>query len=931
MKPLNLDNRPCSPISSNCVIWQGPDIPCIKLCTGDTISDVIFKLATELCTIMDQLKVSNYDLSCLNLSACPPEDFQALIQLLINKICELNGIPVDDGKSSGCPDCVVSVAPCLVENGQTTMQLIDYVQMIANKLCSLISEIESINEQIGIINTTLVDLQFQIDNLPVYTLPSIQMDCILSGVQPLDAAVNALINNPLGYCALLSSTGTPTDINTAVLSQCITDIDQPLAALPAVNTFSAYYSGSWVNAVALGAAPTVSNAIKNIWVAICDIYNYVSNFPTTVVAAGTNTTVTSSTVGSVTTYTVSCECGAGGLTLTEPCPCGSGLPTNADIYAYIDTTSGPYNDGNACFTQNRLVLVQSVKQWYDDYQLANPSYTGNLYVFILPAEKYLSYPRGIIQGNIPSAQFLNLTTALVDPLAQPPNWGNAISWVPPTELLYIAFVNESNPWYHGSTFPGSFTGQPTATDWTVDYNDFVADYTNHWTFFRGVIYPAVDSSTGANLCLQAFGALNNIASITSADLTPALGPTNMGYLGSPAYPLTNPYVTSNEGLWDYNWYGILDKSVVPGPCPQLSFTAKEFGEDLNAILGGGGGGGCDCVSLVDSWDPNSQTLALRSLTSCTLDLSVDEAGCISIESSGGAELTVEDTNTVNLIYNSGTLSAVVQDTGWVNLEGFSYMSSLPNSRPQCRRIGNQIIFRGVIQIPMGTLDEGADGTAIPVTGPDHYRNTPYGRTLNAALSSDPDACFINGAAPTGSIPSGSTDINKGITIYFNRAQSVIPTSVVPAGTSFGREMTLGNRQIVNRGVKATGRDVVLSTVLGVFADSTGRLAFTAPYSVENFNDDILLNTSMLRNIVSNIIANENVPKFEPTAPSANNAPAVGAYQADLVGATERWGFTQNCMSAFQLGGFSVRIDGLSLYIDPCTTTIPSPNPCLPPA
>jgi len=307
MKPLNLDNRPCSPISSNCVIWQGPDIPCIKLCTGDTVSDVIFKLGTELCTIMDQLKVSNYDLSCLNLTACPPEDFQALIQLLINKICELNGIPADEAKAAGCPDCVVSVVPCLIENGQTTMQLIDYVQLIATKLCAIISEIESINDQISVINTTLVDLQFQIDNLPTYTLPSFTVDCILSGNQPLDVIVQTLMNdNTLGYCALIGSTGTPADINAAVLSQCITDIDQPLAALPAVNTFSAYYSGSWVNAVTLGAEPTVANAINNIWIAVCDMYNYLSDLTSssTVVASGEGITVTSATVGTTTTYTV---------------------------------------------------------------------------------------------------------------------------------------------------------------------------------------------------------------------------------------------------------------------------------------------------------------------------------------------------------------------------------------------------------------------------------------------------------------------------------------------------------------------------------------------------------------------------------------------------------------------------------------------------
>ena len=83
MKPLNLDNKPCSPISSNCVIWQGPDIPCIKLCAGDTVSDVVAKLAAELCTVLDILNVTNYDLSCFNLTACAPNDFTALIQFLI--------------------------------------------------------------------------------------------------------------------------------------------------------------------------------------------------------------------------------------------------------------------------------------------------------------------------------------------------------------------------------------------------------------------------------------------------------------------------------------------------------------------------------------------------------------------------------------------------------------------------------------------------------------------------------------------------------------------------------------------------------------------------------------------------------------------------------------------------------------------------------
>lgn len=87
MKPLNLDKSTCNPISSNCVIWGGPDIECINLCKGDTITDVTYKLALELCKIMELLNITNYDLACLDL-ACAPDDFNSLLQAIINKLCE---------------------------------------------------------------------------------------------------------------------------------------------------------------------------------------------------------------------------------------------------------------------------------------------------------------------------------------------------------------------------------------------------------------------------------------------------------------------------------------------------------------------------------------------------------------------------------------------------------------------------------------------------------------------------------------------------------------------------------------------------------------------------------------------------------------------------------------------------------------------------
>ena len=310
MKPLNLDNRPCSPISSNCVIWQGPDIPCINLCTGDTVSDVVFKLATELCAIMDTLKITNYDLSCFNLAACPPQDFQELIQFLINKICELEGVtPGTDGGKSTCPDCVVTVAPCFITGNQTTMQLVDYVIMIGQKVCDIIDQITDINNQIESLDIRVTVLENTPP--PTFTLPPISTGCLsyyMSGATAasIDAVLNTLLNNAtIGYCALIGATSLPANLLAAVASQCIANGDDSLAN-PGDSMATAYgpYTGfgTWQS-----TPVTVADAINNLWISVCDIYSYLSslNVPEVDVVAGNGINVTSSTVGDLTTYTVS--------------------------------------------------------------------------------------------------------------------------------------------------------------------------------------------------------------------------------------------------------------------------------------------------------------------------------------------------------------------------------------------------------------------------------------------------------------------------------------------------------------------------------------------------------------------------------------------------------------------------------------------------
>jgi len=268
MKPLNLDNKPCSPISSNCVVWQGPDISCINICKGDTVSDVVAALATELCTILDQTNVSNYDLTCLGITTCGPKDFQALIQLLIDKICENQGVTTDVPRTDAtCPDCVVTVAECFVENNQTTMQLVDYVQMIANKVCSLVTQISFLSSQIS-------DLIIRVENLenaptPTFVQDSFTLACTigtLSGQQFINTILEEFINNI--WCDFSATTGTSTELSNAVQSICILDTDLQLTTGTAFST-----NPDWVTA---GNYDTVADAINNLWVALCDIYNAVA-------------------------------------------------------------------------------------------------------------------------------------------------------------------------------------------------------------------------------------------------------------------------------------------------------------------------------------------------------------------------------------------------------------------------------------------------------------------------------------------------------------------------------------------------------------------------------------------------------------------------------------------------------------------------------
>ena len=268
----NSTQQGCNPISSNCVIWQGPDIPCVKICTGDSVSDVVAKMATELCEITSQLDISLLDLSCFNPLYPTPKDFKDVMQIILNKICALESGTVDDGKANttGCPeDCEVEVAPCLqskdyLGNTITTLPLRDYVILIGNKICTILTDIVGLQDQIDSLDTRVTNLENNASTgSDLFTVTS---DCVVTGTVSLQEYIDAL---DAAFCDLQGHTGTQQDYGSlATAAQCVQGTSTQFADPPQLMGSYPY----WV------PTPTsVMNYIQNLWVTVCDLRTGLTN------------------------------------------------------------------------------------------------------------------------------------------------------------------------------------------------------------------------------------------------------------------------------------------------------------------------------------------------------------------------------------------------------------------------------------------------------------------------------------------------------------------------------------------------------------------------------------------------------------------------------------------------------------------------------
>lgn len=306
----NRDN--CPKISTACVIWQGPDIPCIDLCNGDAIDEVVFKLATLLCDVSQGIiDVSSVEFSCLVANGTTnPTNLIEGLQLIINNLCSVNsslGSVVESTSKPGgtttggtTTNALIDLPECLFftnDDGDlvTALPVDQYVSYLATTICTLIDDIQTL--QLNNINLTerVTELEVLVAALESYTYDIyVTSQCASNDVPGVSLLIqDAFQNLEATFCNLQSTIGSPSLLVAAINNQCPdlnnqTQLSDPLFIMSDLT--------NWVS-----TPTTVADTITNLWLTLCDTRAAVANLLIApapgpcILVPQVNTTVTSVT------------------------------------------------------------------------------------------------------------------------------------------------------------------------------------------------------------------------------------------------------------------------------------------------------------------------------------------------------------------------------------------------------------------------------------------------------------------------------------------------------------------------------------------------------------------------------------------------------------------------------------------------------------
>jgi hypothetical protein len=240
-------------------------------------------MAVQLCTLLDDLKVSGFDVDCFPPISPRPESIKDIIQFILDQICILQGnTPTPTVKSSVTTD-LVPVPACLQfpnPLGDMVVQLpvYDFATLIGNTVCGIIDGTVTINKTLNL-HTKEISSISQVVFPSGGLVKSVQDQLIIPSASCITKNTNVPIVDfveelEAAFCALQTATGNPIAITSAVGQQCVNLDTSPTLSNP---TISMGGLPGWISA---GDVSTMSAAVNNLWVTLCDMRSALQNVVT---------------------------------------------------------------------------------------------------------------------------------------------------------------------------------------------------------------------------------------------------------------------------------------------------------------------------------------------------------------------------------------------------------------------------------------------------------------------------------------------------------------------------------------------------------------------------------------------------------------------------------------------------------------------------
>lgn len=192
----------CQPqLSSECVVWVGNPIPCLNICTGQSLTQTQTAIANSICTLLGDVDMSTITIpQCLvTLWGTQSPSILNLFSLLLQEAC------IQNTTLSSLQSQITNINPLVTVDYQCcatnpcvttgTVTLNVALQNIINCLCDLNSQVANFNNEINTLTTGLNSLNAQVATINQFINTQTTLNSTLSSsIQALQTRATCIIN-----------------------------------------------------------------------------------------------------------------------------------------------------------------------------------------------------------------------------------------------------------------------------------------------------------------------------------------------------------------------------------------------------------------------------------------------------------------------------------------------------------------------------------------------------------------------------------------------------------------------------------------------------------------------------------------------------------------------------------------------------------------